>query len=268
MITAVLINGEVSDGTIPITDSSVLRGDACFEVIKAYGGRMLAADAHIDRLAMSSAALEIELPDRNSLSSWLQQIADEVVDGAVRCVVTRGSSVPGVSGESKVIVFGHPWELAEPNVRLHPVVAPWHGAGDDWALAGAKITSYAPNLSSTRAAVSAGFDDALLVSTDGKVLEGPTFSVAWVVDGVLETPTLDLGILDSITRRLVLTEADKLGITVVEGIWELDRLDVATEVMSLSTIREVQPTVAVGDRTWSPGPVTEDLAHAFAELTK
>jgi len=229
---------------------------------------MLAADAHIDRLAMSSAALDIELPDHGLLKGWLQQIADTVVDGAVRCVVTRGSSVPGVSGESKVIVFGHTWELGEPTVRLCPVIAPWHGAGEDWALAGAKITSYAPNLSSTRSAVSAGFDDALLITTDGKILEGPTFSVAWIADGVLETPTLDLGILDSITRRLVLAEAERLGIAVVEGIWELGRLDAATEVMSLSTIREVQPTVAVGDRTWDPGPITEELAGAFAELTK
>ncbi len=268
MITTVLINGAVSDGTIPITDSSVLRGDACFEVIKAYSGKMLAADEHIDRLEMSAGALEIELPDRDLLSSWLQAIADEVVDGAVRCVVTRGSSVPGIEGESKVIVFGHPWTLAEPTVRLYPVVAPWHGAGEDWALSGAKITSYAPNLSSTRAAVNAGFDDALLLSSSGDMLEGPTFSVGWVVDGVLETPTLDLGILDSITRRLVLNEAHRLGLDVIEGRWSLERLDAASEVMSLSTIREVQPTVAVGNRTWEPGPVTSQLAAAFAKLTK
>ena len=268
MISTVLINGKVSDGHIPITDSSVLRGDACFEVIKSYGGKMLAAEEHIDRLSRSAAALEIDLPDRRELTSWLQSIADEVVDGAVRCVVTRGSSVPGVDGDSKVIVFGHPWELAKPTVRLFPVAAPWHGAGEDWALSGAKITSYAPNLSSTRVAVNAGYDDALLVATDGTMLEGPTFSVAWVVDDALETPTLDLGILDSITRSLVLREARRLGIEVVEGRWGLERLDAASEVMSLSTIREVQATVAVGRGTWEPGSITSQLAEAFEALTK
>ena len=93
------------------------------------------------------------------------------------------------------------------------MVAPWHAAGVDWDLAGAKVLSYAPNLSRPAGGLgSAGFDDALLLTVDRLMLEGPTFWVAWVVDGVLETPSLDLGILDSITRRVVLEDAHRLGV--------------------------------------------------------
>ncbi|MGD2042073.1 MAG: aminotransferase class IV, partial [Acidimicrobiia bacterium] len=260
MITDILINGEVSDGRIPVTDSSVLRGDGCFEVLKAYHGRPFALEEHIVRLERSARALQIALPDRSDLAAWIRKIAAEVEDGAVRVVVTRGASIPGLDDPSNVIVFGHTWETGEEPARLYPVVAPWHAAGVEWDLAGAKITSYAPNLAATRRAQAHGFDDALLITIDGVILEGPTFSIAWLVNSTLETPGLDLGILDSITRRVVLDAASDRGIDVVEGTWTMDRLDAAQEVMALSTIREVQPVVSIAAREWQPGPTTARLA--------
>lgn len=263
MITTILLNGEPSDGMIPVTDSSVLRGDGCFEVLKSYGGRPFALDEHLERLGLSAKALGIELPARDVLASWVVSTSEELGDGAVRVVVTRGPSIPGVEGSSNVIVFGHTWVLSGEPGRLYPVTAPWHAAGVDWQLAGAKLLSYAPNLAATRAAQAAGYEDALLVATDGVILEGPTFSIAWVVDDVLETPGLNLGILDSITRRVVLDLARDLPMEVVQGRFDLSRLSEASEVLALSTIREVQPVVAVGEQSWEPGPVTERLAAAF-----
>jgi branched-subunit amino acid aminotransferase/4-amino-4-deoxychorismate lyase len=212
VITEVLIDGEVSDGRVPVTDSSVLRGDACFEVLRSYSGTPFALEDHVSRLERSARALSIELPDRSELASWIDRVAAEVGDGAVRVVVTRGGSIPGLDDPPRVIVFGHTWDREAGPARLYPVVAPWHAAGVVWDLAGAKITSYAPNLAATRNAQAHGFEDALLITPDGLILEGPTFSVAWTVDGVLETPELGLGILDSITRRVVLGAAGDLGI--------------------------------------------------------
>jgi len=265
VITEVLINGSPSDGRIPVTDSSVLRGDGCFEVLKTYGGRAFAIDEHLERLQRSATALGIELPARSELTEWIEKTSAELVDGAVRVVVTRGSSVPGLDDPSNVIVFGHSWDDAIEPGRLYPLVAPWHGAGVVWDLAGAKTTSYGPHMAATRRARSAGFDDALLLSMDGVILEGPTFSVGWVVDDRLETPGLDLGILDSITRRVVIDVAGELGIEVIQGVWDLSRLDEATEVSAWSTIREVQPIVEIGELEWEPGPVTERLSTAFGQ---
>lgn len=267
MITGVLINGELSDGRIPVTDSTVLRGDGCFEVLKSYGGRPFAVEEHLDRLERSARALDIDLPDRDLLTDWVEKTAVELGDGAVRIVVSRGSSVPGLDDVSNVIVFGHTWEAMETPLRLLPLAAPWHAAGVPWDLAGAKVTSYAPNMSASRRAKEAGFDDAVLHTTDGVVLEGPTFAVAWVVEGVVETPGLDLGILDSITRRFVISDARSAGFEVVEGTWHLDRLAAASEVMAWSTIREVQPVAGVGDLVWEPGPVAGELIEMFARRT-
>lgn len=262
-LTTVLVNGAPSDGRVPVTDSTVVRGDGVFEVIKAYGGSAFAVEEHLDRLASSAALLRVELPPRGDLRDWIARSAAEVGDGAVRVIVSRGSSVPGVEGEPLVIVYGHGWARPEGAARLFPLVAPWHAAGEPWELAGAKITSYAPNMASIRRAQEEGFDDALLLSTEGMVLEGPTFSVGWVTEGVVETPGLDLGILDSITRRVVLDLCAQEGIRVEEVQAPLGRVAAASEVMLWSTVREVQSVVAIGSHEFERGPVTAALQDAF-----
>jgi branched-subunit amino acid aminotransferase/4-amino-4-deoxychorismate lyase len=133
----------------------------------------------------------------------------------------------------------------------------------EWELAGAKTLSYAPNMSASRRASAEGFDDALLTTVEAVILEGPTFSVAWVVDGVLETPGLELGILDSITRRVMIEIAEDLGIGVVEGTFDIEHLRVADEVMAVSTVREIQPVSEVGPMQFTEGPVTADLARLY-----
>lgn len=266
MIGTVFINGHPTDGRIPVTDSSVLRGDGCFEVLKAYDGKLFGLDDHIDRLEQSAAALGIPLPGRDDLAGWISTSAAELGDCAVRVVVTRGASVPGLDDPSRVIVFSHVWPRGEAITTLYPVAAPWHAAGVDWELAGAKIISYAPNAAATRSAQAKGFGDALLVTIDETILEGPTFSVAWVVDGVLETPSLELGILGSITRKAVLGLARQLGFEVVEGAWPLSQVANASEAMALSTIREVQAVTAIAEHTFEPGPVTGQLTEAFDGL--
>jgi branched-subunit amino acid aminotransferase/4-amino-4-deoxychorismate lyase len=89
--------------------------------------------------------------------------------------------------------------------------------------------------------------------------------VAWVVDGVLETPGLDQGILDSITRRVMLEIADELGLDVIHDRWPLEHLAEAQEVLALSTTREIQPVSAVGVMRFPEGPVTADLARHYQQ---
>lgn len=249
---------------IPVTDSAVVRGDGCFEVLRSYRGNPFAVAEHLDRLERSADLLQLPLPPRSDIERWIRTIAEELGDGAVRVLATRGAGIPGLGDPPRLIVFGHDWAPPASPGRLLPVSAPWHAAGAPWDLAGAKALSYAPNMSAGRRARDSGFDDALLVTPDGTILEGPTFSVAWIVGDVLETPGLELGILDSITRQFVLDDARRLGIEVLEGSWDLSRLEHAAEFMAVSTIREVQSVVTVGELDLDEGPVTKRLAEAFS----
>ena len=113
-------------------------------------------------------------------------------------------------------------------------------------LDGVKSLSYAANMLASRLARERGFDEALLVSPHGRVLEAPTSSMFWVKGGEALTPPLSEHILASITRRVVID---------VSGARErectLEELLAADEVFLASTVREVQPVVAVDDRALS-----------------
>lgn len=256
---AVWVNGVRSDSeTVSVHDAGFLRGDGCFEALRSYAGRPFAVAEHIERLQRSAVALDIQLPRFDELAGWIDQAARSAGYGIVRVVATRGGP-DRATAPPVVIVITEPLPGYMSEISLHPIQAPWHSAGRDWQLAGAKTLSYGPNVNTSRIARTLGFDDALLVSDEDVVLEGPTFAVAWVVNGVVETPALDLFILDSITRRYVIDCTDRVS----EGRFPLARLGAASEVFVMSTLKEVMPVIRVGDYTFDPGPVTSELATRF-----
>ncbi len=264
--TQVLVDGVAfppTEAVLPVFDGVVLRGDGCFEAIRSYRGVPFQTEAHLARLQRSASMLELDLPDTATIADWVDEVASAAGDGIVRILVTRGGEAGQPDGKPRVVVMALPLPPREPNITLAAVPAPWHAGGAAWDLSGAKTLSYAPNMAATRAARRVGKTDALLVSNEGWVLEGPTFSVGWVNGGVFETPGLGLGILDSITRRVLLEEAAGRGLEVVEGTFDLDRLLGADEVIAFSTVKEVTPVVEVDARRYPTGAVTITLREAF-----
>jgi branched-chain amino acid aminotransferase len=248
-----LVDGEAVE-SLPTSDSSIIRGDGCFEAVRSYGGNLFRLDDHLDRLDFSAAALGLMVPSRDSLYDWTSAVAAGRDDCVVRIILTRGPAVPGAEGSGRCVVMSHPLPPSPGPLRLLPVAAPWHPAGRPWQLAGVKTISYAPNLAASRQAGDAGFDDALLISDDAIVLEGPTFSVGWIQGGTIYTPSLELGILASITRRVVMEVTE-----VKETVAALDVVVDADEVFVMSTLKEVTPVTALGDRAFAVGSRTREL---------
>jgi branched-subunit amino acid aminotransferase/4-amino-4-deoxychorismate lyase len=151
-------------------------------------------------------------------------------------------------------------------ITLQARVAPWHTDGEWFELTGAKALSYGFNLAATVAANDAGFSDALLVGVTGIVLEGPTYSIGWIVDGELFTPALDIGILESITRRATIDVANELGMRVHEGRYAVADVRRADEVIAMSTTREVLPVTRIDDHGFIPGATTARLQRGFSDL--
>jgi branched-chain amino acid aminotransferase len=234
---------------IPVTDEGLLRGDGVFEVIRVYGGTAFALADHLDRLERSGANLRLPTVFRAELESEIPELLDArgggAFDGVLRIVVTRG---------------GHRILLTEPaapkpaGVRLGFVTyAPTR------VLDGIKSLSYGGNMLTTRLAQERGFDEALLVTPHGRVLEAPTSTLFWVDgDGTLCTPPLDEHILASITRDRLLTLVD-----VEERSCPTDTLLAARECFLASTIREVQSIGAIEDVEFEEGPRTREAAEAF-----
>jgi branched-chain amino acid aminotransferase len=229
------VDGRITDraaATIPAADDGLLRGDGVFEVIRVYGGRPFALDEHLDRLARSAAALDLPI-DRaafeGEISALLAEFGED--DAQLRLVGTRG-------GRRLAFTENLPPYAAKERVRLITVT---HSPTE--LLIGVKSLSYAANMKAIRLADSRGADDTILVRPDGIVLEAPTSTIFWATDdGTLRTPSLEVGILASITRDKLLGELD-----VEEGEFPLDDLLGAREAFLASTVREVQAVEAVNE---------------------
>ena len=169
----VLIDGrEVAEGSaqVSVFDWGVQRGFGCFEVIGSYEGRPFRLGPHLERLNRSAAALRIDLAPLEDIADWVRAVAASGGDCQVRVLVTGGGRDELFDTPSRTVVLWEPKPHVPDLLRLLPTVATWHPATDR-GFAGVKWLSYAPNMASTDAARRAGFDDALLLSTDALVLE-------------------------------------------------------------------------------------------------
>jgi len=264
----VIINGDrvaASSAAVRVDDVGLLRGYGCFEVLRSYDGAPFRLGEHLDRLEHSAAVLRLPLPTRGELELWARDRA-AVGDCVVRIVATGGTDLDELGVASSTIVFAHETTAPGESIRLDEVVAPWHPAGAPSDLAGVKALSYAPNSAAYLRARSEGFDDTVLLDVATTVLELPMASIAWVLDGMVETPSLDLGILRSVTRSAMIEVAGTLGIVVMEGGFPAARLHAADEAFVMSTTKEILPVATVGQRDFDPGPVTAQLTAGFQEL--
>ena len=265
----VMIDGTpVSDdqAAISVFDWGVLRGFGVFEVIRSYEGLAFRTAQHLDRLERSAEVLGIDLQNRDSLDSWIAECAETGGDGQVRIVVTGGGRDPFATAPSRTIVMWEPIPSVPDRLSVLPMKALWHPATDAGSFAGVKWTSYAPNMASTDKAQRVGFHDALLLTAESLILEGPTFAVAWMSEGRLETPSLQLGILASITRDVLLESARRLDVEVKQGFFPLERLLDCDEAFGLSTVKEVTPIEKVGEHEIPLGPFGESLAEEFRSI--
>jgi branched-chain amino acid aminotransferase len=239
------------EARIPACDDGLLRGDGVFEVVRLYAGRPFALAEHLDRLERSAAALELPVERavfEAEIAALLAQFGEH--EAQLRLVVTRGGR--RLAFTENLPARGETVRLA--SVTYSPTVI----------LTGVKSLSYAANMQATRIAQGRGADEAVLVRPDGVVLEAPTSTIFWVsYDGVLLTPALDVGILESITRDRIVRE-----LHVEEGAFQLEDLRGTHEAFLASTVREVQPVSAIDGRELPgrPGERTREAAEAFASV--
>ncbi len=242
-----------SEALIPATDDGLLRGDGIFEVIRVYDGRPFALEEHLQRLERSGVNLKLPV-DVEAVRADAHRLLAHAGPGpdhdALRIVLTRGGR--------RLLLTEPILNLTEP-VRLATVTY-----SPTRVLDGVKSLSYGSNMLASRIAAERGFDEALLITPHGRVLEAPTSTIFWVKDGAVLTPPLDEHILASITRRIVIEQAGAQ-----ERACTLDELLAADEAFLVSTIREAQGVAAVDDREFdAPGPVTSRIGTELAEAIR
>jgi branched-chain amino acid aminotransferase len=227
-----------AETSIPVVDEGFIRGDGVFEVIRVYDGKPFALERHLDRIERSAKNLRLgwDVPRaelEREVAEILEQRGGAAFDGCVRLVLTRGQ---------RRLVMTEPLPPTPERARLGLVTF-----GPTRVLDGVKSLSYAANMLAGRMARERGFDEALLVTPHGRVLEAPTSSLFYVAgDGVLVTPPLEDHILASITRHCVMDLLE-----VEERPTTQDDLDGAQEAFLASTTREAQSVAAIEDKEFA-----------------
>lgn len=256
-------------------DRGFLYGDAVFETVRAYAGRLFLWPLHERRLAASLRRFRIPRPAvdlRVALEAVLAARARG--DAAVRVTVTRGVGeglLPPARLRPTVVVSARDVPSDLPAQREHGVAAvllPFgHGRGG--VADGHKTNAYLPAILGRIEAAARGAAEAIYVEADGTASEGTTSNLFAVRGGRIATPPLDAGCRPGVTRAIVVRLARAAGLEVEIAPLAARELGAADELFFTASTIEVLPVVRLGRRRIGrgvPGEVTRLLQERYRDF--
>jgi branched-chain amino acid aminotransferase len=275
------VNGRLSHrdeaGVSPF-DSVVQGGDAVWEGLRLYRGRIFALDEHLARLRRSAHALAFEqIPTDEEIVEQIRRTlaANDMTDGVhIRLTLTRGVKVTSGmdprlnrSGPTLIVLAEHKppvYDAGGITLVTSSMRRPTPDVLDPKIHSNNLLNSILAKIEANVA----GADDAVLLDSRGFLAETNATHLFFVADGVLCTPTTD-ACPEGITRATVLRLAEDAGILTEVGDYPLTRLYSAAEAFVTGTMGELTPVLAVDGRRLGDGagPVTKQLSAAYAELT-
>lgn len=268
------------DAKIHVLTHTLHYGMGVFEGVRAYktpsGTAIFRLKEHTRRLFNSAKIFQMEMPfDQATLETAQREVvrANNLESCYIRPLVWVGSEKLGVSARGNTIhvaIAAWPWgaylgeEGMERGIRVKTSSFTRHHV--NVSLVRAKASGYYINsILANQEATGLGYDEALLLDTDGYVSEGSGENVFIVRNGVIYTPDL-ASCLDGITRDATLTIARDLGIEVREKRITRDEVYCADEAFFTGTAAEVTPIRELDDRVIGEGrrgPVTKRIQDAF-----
>jgi branched-chain amino acid aminotransferase len=265
-----------ADAKISVYDHGLLYGDGVFEGIRIYNGKIFECEAHMKRLYDSAKSIRLTIPI--AVDAFCKAIYDTVQannfkDCYVRAVVTRGAVDLGLdprkSKAATVFIIAdlidvYPKEMYEKGmsvitssyIRNHPNSCPPR----------VKSLNYLNNILAKIEANDAGVPEAIMLNHDGNVAECTADNVFIVRDGQVQTPTTADGILEGVTRKVIIDLCRKNNIPIVEKVIQRHDLFVSDEMFVTGTAAEVMPVTKVDGRvigTGEAGPLTKRLLDLF-----
>ncbi len=276
------INGTLyakEDAMISVYDHGLLYGDGVFEGIRSYGGQVFRLQQHLDRLWESAEAIWLEIPaskEELAQSVIATLAANDIQDGYIRLVVTRGAGTLGLdpnrTSDPQVIIITdritlYPDEYYQNGLKIVTVAT--RRNHPDALSPRIKSLNYLNNILAKIEGLQAGCVEALMLNHRDEVAECTGDNIFLVKDGVLVTPSTDAGILEGITRQAVIELAVEAGTEVQERTLLMEDVYGADECFLTGSAAEVVPVVQVDESqigNGTPGPLTRDLMKRFRAL--
>ena len=281
------MNGELvdwADAKIHVATHGLHYGTGVFEGVRCYeterGPAVFRLRDHNKRLVESAKLLYMELP--YSLDELDAAVLDTIsANGLNECYIRPiafvGYGELGVNPRDNpvdVAVLTWPWGAylgEEGQARgITAKVSSWKRVGPNTIPHVAKATGiYLNSMLATTEARRAGYDEAIMLTDEGMVADGPGESIFVVKDGKIFTPDLSASILTGVTRDSVMQIAAGLGYEVIEKEIIRTELYLADEVFMTGTAAEIVPLRSVDDiEIGEPGPITREIQQAYADAVR
>lgn len=261
-----------AEAVVSVYDHGFLYGDGIYETMRSYDGVVFMLSRHIKRLQRSAHLIRLEAPEKERLTDAVYETleANNLSDAYIRITLSRGKGPigldPGLCGKHTLVVIAEPF-------REYPALCYERGVHLIFAktrrnLAEAvdpkiKSLNFLNNILAKMEAKERGAYEAVMLNAAGFLTEGTVCNIFFVRHGILYTPSVAAGILDGITRELVIGLARKNGIKVEEGTFYPEDLLGASEVFFTNTTAEVMPVARVEDREFEVGEITRVLRSLY-----
>ncbi len=277
------LNGEimpVTQARIPVLDHGLLYGDGVFEGIRFYRGRAFRLQEHLHRLSDSAAAIGLPLPlDQEALAAAVADLIEAfaVPEGYLRLVVTRGEGPLGLDPtpckRGNVFIIAAQMALVDAEKcrrGIRVIIAATRRLPVDGLDPRIKSLNYLNHILARMEAGNAGAQEAILLNARGHVCEGSADNVFIVRNGALLTPPVSDGVLDGITRRVIIELAAQAGIVCREQTLAPYDLYTADECFLTGTGAELIPVREIDGRLLKqcPGSAYTCLQQQFHALIR
>jgi branched-chain amino acid aminotransferase len=280
------MNGELvdwDDAKIHVGTHGLHYGSGVFEGIRCYetprGPAVFRLTDHLRRLHNSARLLHLTLPfsvDELHAASMELVARNGLPSCYIRPIAFVGFGELGVSAVGNpidVAIMSWPWGayLGDEGMSkgIRAKISSWQRVGPNVIPHVSKATGiYLNSMLAVMEAQKAGYDEAILLTTEGYVADGSGENIFAVKDGVLYTPDLSTGILPGITRDTVIQIAQDLGYSVVPKNLIRSDLHLADEVFMCGTAAEVTPIREVDDIEIGVGSITLEIQKAYLETVK
>lgn len=280
----VYLNGEFvprSEARVSVFDHGYLYGDGVFEGIRSYNGRIFRLDQHLERLYRGAKAIVLEVPltPEEFRDVILETVRRNGLDDCyVRVILSRGEGDLGLDprtcqSSATVVVIAssialYPQEVYENGVEVITCVT--HRNLPTALNPQVKSLNYLNNILARIEVNRAGAHEGIMLSHLGFVSEATVDNIFIWRDGELITPPAHAGILEGITRQVVLELAQEMELPLQEDMLTLYQVYSADECFLTGTAAEIVPVSTVDGRIigdGKPGPITKRLMARFQEVT-
>ena len=262
------------EAVVSVFDHGFLYGDGVYETLRAYHGRVFKLAEHLARLERSASRIQLNLPaGPERLTDLVRETLrrNQLSDAYLRITVSRGTGEigldPALCKAPTLVIIAKPFQPYPESIYAEGVsviVARTRRNLPEALPPQVKSLNFLNNILAKMEAKAAGAHEALMLNHRGDITEGTTSNVFVVQEGRLRTPSVECGILDGITRGLVLQLASELGIPSEEARLTVEDLMRAEECFLTNTTQEVLPVTRVDGRMIGdgrPGGITRRL-HA------